>query len=104
MTIAHRLNGIRNADLIYIIAKGRMAVAVSVRNFLMLEPKTQVVQVALDAAKAGRTCVTIAHRLSTVRDADLICVVAKGRVAEAGTHHQLLDIKGLYYDLHADAK
>ncbi|KAJ8731260.1 hypothetical protein PYW07_004424 [Mythimna separata] len=64
----------------------------------------KVVQEALDAAKAGRTCVTIAHRLSTVRDADLICVVARGRVAEAGTHQQLLDVKGLYYDLHADAK
>ncbi|XP_063892019.1 ATP-dependent translocase ABCB1 isoform X1 [Helicoverpa armigera] len=63
----------------------------------------KVVQEALDAAKAGRTCVTIAHRLSTVRDADLICVIAKGRVAEAGTHHQLLEAKGLYYDLHAHA-
>ncbi|XP_026745709.1 multidrug resistance protein 1B-like isoform X2 [Trichoplusia ni] len=63
----------------------------------------KVVQEALDAAKAGRTCVTIAHRLSTIRDADLICVVNAGRVAEAGTHQQLLDFKGLYYDLHTNA-
>lgn len=59
-------------------------------------------QEALDAAKAGRTCVTIAHRLSTIRDADLICVLDEGRVAEAGTHQQLIEIKGLYYDLHAN--
>ncbi|XP_022813968.1 multidrug resistance protein 1B-like [Spodoptera litura] len=64
----------------------------------------KVVQEALDAATAGRTCITIAHRLSTIRDADLICVVNKGRVAEAGTHQQLLDLKGLYYDLHVNAK
>ncbi|KAI8436928.1 hypothetical protein MSG28_010354 [Choristoneura fumiferana] len=59
----------------------------------------KVVQEALDAAKAGRTCVMIAHRLSTVRDADLICVVHNGRVAEHGTHQQLMDLKKLYYNL-----
>nr|QCO93567.1 ATP-binding cassette subfamily B member 1 [Chilo suppressalis] len=59
----------------------------------------KVVQEALDAAKAGRTCVLIAHRLSTVRDADLICVVSDGRVAESGTHSELMALKGLYYNL-----
>lgn len=59
----------------------------------------QVVQEALDAAKAGRTCVMIAHRLSTVRDADVICVISDGRVAEQGTHPELLELKGLYYNL-----
>lgn len=58
-----------------------------------------MVQEALDAAKAGRTCVMIAHRLSTVRDADAICVVSDGRVAEQGTHAQLMDLKGIYYNL-----
>ncbi|XP_038210088.1 ATP-dependent translocase ABCB1-like [Zerene cesonia] len=57
----------------------------------------KVVQEALDAAKAGRTCVMIAHRLSTVRDADRICVLHAGRVAESGTHDRLLALKGLYY-------
>ncbi|XP_073956330.1 ATP-dependent translocase ABCB1-like isoform X2 [Choristoneura fumiferana] len=64
----------------------------------------KVVQEALDAAKAGRTCVMIAHRLSTVRDADLICVVHNGRVAEHGTHQQLMDLKKLYYNMHTDIK
>ncbi|KAL0838717.1 hypothetical protein ABMA28_016779 [Loxostege sticticalis] len=59
----------------------------------------KVVQEALDAAKAGRTCVLIAHRLSTVRDADVICVLSDGRVAESGTHTELLQLKGLYYNL-----
>ncbi|CAH1643412.1 unnamed protein product [Spodoptera littoralis] len=59
----------------------------------------KVVQEALDAAKAGRTCVMIAHRLSTVRDADVICVIHDGQVAEMGTHSELLELKGLYYNL-----
>lgn len=59
----------------------------------------QVVQEALDAAKAGRTCVMIAHRLSTVRDADVICVLHDGQVAEMGTHAELIELKGLYYNL-----
>ncbi|XP_021202654.1 ATP-dependent translocase ABCB1 isoform X2 [Bombyx mori] len=63
----------------------------------------KVVQEALDAAKAGRTCVMIAHRLSTVRDADSICVVSDGRIAEKGKHHELLELKGLYYNLNRRA-
>nr|XP_049698231.1 ATP-dependent translocase ABCB1 isoform X1 [Helicoverpa armigera]XP_049698232.1 ATP-dependent translocase ABCB1 isoform X2 [Helicoverpa armigera] len=59
----------------------------------------KVVQEALDAAKAGRTCVMIAHRLSTVRDADVICVIHDGLVAETGTHTELIERKGLYYNL-----
>ncbi|CAH2048677.1 unnamed protein product, partial [Iphiclides podalirius] len=59
----------------------------------------KVVQDALDAAKAGRTCVMIAHRLSTVRDADLICVLRDGNVAESGTHSELMRAQGLYYKL-----
>lgn len=61
----------------------------------------QVVQDALDKAKEGRTCITIAHRLSTIQDADVICVINRGRVAEMGTHMQLLSQRGLYYHLHS---
>ncbi|KAJ0181234.1 hypothetical protein K1T71_003319 [Dendrolimus kikuchii] len=63
----------------------------------------KVVQEALDAAKAGRTCVMIAHRLSTVRDADAICVLSDGKVAEMGTHAELSALKGLYYNLNKRA-
>ncbi|TLD26668.1 hypothetical protein PspLS_04605 [Pyricularia sp. CBS 133598] len=58
----------------------------------------KVVQAALaEAARAGgRITVAVAHRLSTVRDADLICVFYAGRIAEAGTHEELLGRGGLY--------
>jgi ABC-type multidrug transport system fused ATPase/permease subunit len=49
----------------------------------------------------GRTAVVIAHRLSTVRDADMIVVIDKGRIQEKGTHEQLLKKHGLYANLYA---
>jgi ATP-binding cassette subfamily B protein len=55
---------------------------------------------ALDKALDGRTSLVIAHRLSTVRDADLILVIDGGRVVEQGTHQELLDLGGLYADLY----
>ena len=58
------------------------------------------VQRALDAALSGRTSLVIAHRLSTVRDADLILVLDDGRIVESGTHAGLLAKGGLYADLH----
>ncbi|XP_072858746.2 mitochondrial potassium channel ATP-binding subunit isoform X1 [Pogona vitticeps] len=58
-----------------------------------------VVQEALDRAVAGRTVLVIAHRLSTVKDADLIVVLSKGQVAEAGTHAELLRKGGIYAEL-----
>ena len=59
------------------------------------------VQQALDAALEGRTSLVIAHRLSTVRNADLILVLDDGRVVQQGTHADLLAAGGLYATLHA---
>ena len=56
----------------------------------------QAVRRALDLLQADRTTIVIAHRLSTVRDADLIVVLDEGRVAETGTHASLLARGGLY--------
>jgi ATP-binding cassette subfamily B (MDR/TAP) protein 1 len=57
------------------------------------------VQAALENASQGRTTITIAHRLSTIRDAHNIVVMNKGEIIEQGTHKQLLDMKGFYYNL-----
>ncbi|MGL4961993.1 MAG: ABC transporter ATP-binding protein [Inquilinus sp.] len=59
----------------------------------------QAVRRALDRLQADRTTIVIAHRLSTVRDADLIVVLDEGRVAETGTHAALLARGGLYAQL-----
>jgi subfamily B ATP-binding cassette protein MsbA len=59
------------------------------------------VQAALRALMRGRTTLVIAHRLSTVQGADLICVVDRGRVVEIGRHADLLAREGLYARLHA---
>ena len=47
----------------------------------------------------GKTVVVVAHRLSTVRNADNIIVLEKGKVAEQGTHEELTEMRGIYYDL-----
>uniref|UniRef100_H2ZR87 Uncharacterized protein n=1 Tax=Ciona savignyi TaxID=51511 RepID=H2ZR87_CIOSA len=59
----------------------------------------KIVQDALDAARAGRTCIVIAHRLSTVKNADVIAVIENGVVVETGTHNELLAKEGSYFSL-----
>ena len=50
-------------------------------------------------ASMGRTTIIIAHRLSTVKNADVIVAVQDGRVEEMGSHHELMEAKGVYYQL-----
>ncbi len=59
----------------------------------------KIVQEALDKAREGRTTIVIAHRLSTIQTADVIASIEDGRVVEMGTHSQLMDKEGLYYEL-----
>jgi len=58
------------------------------------------IQSAMESVTAGRTSLMIAHRLSTVRNADLILVVKNGRIVEQGTHPELLAKKGYYHELY----
>ena len=60
----------------------------------------RLVQKGMDALMSGRTSFVIAHRLSTVRNADCIMVMEQGRIIERGTHDQLIEEKGRYYQLY----
>lgn len=66
-----------------------------------VDTRTEVqIQQAMGCLTEGKTCFIIAHRLSTVRNADRILVVDQGRVAEQGNHQELMEKKGIYYQLY----
>ena len=65
-----------------------------------IDTRTEMkIQQALDVMMKGRTCFIVAHRLSTIENADMILVMNKGRVVEQGTHKELLKKQGFYYEL-----
>lgn len=59
-----------------------------------------LIQRGMEVLLEGRTSLVIAHRLSTIRRADRIIVIEGGKIAEMGTHNELLRAQGHYYDLY----
>lgn len=57
------------------------------------------IQLALDRLSKNRTTISIAHRLSTLKNADKLVVLDEGKAVEQGTHEQLMELKGIYYKL-----
>ena len=62
-----------------------------------------VIQASIAGLVAGKTLIVIAHRLSTVRNSEAIMVLDHGRIIERGTHDQLIEQKGVYYQLYTGA-
>lgn len=83
------------------IGKGLCAYSQSYLGEYLSQTVAYDLQEGIASLLEGRTAIIIAHRLSTVRDADRIIVLQGGAIAEAGTHDQLMARRGLYHDLDA---
>ena len=82
---------------------GRPAIFVLDEATSSVDTETEVkIQQAIHTALTGRTSFIIAHRLSTIRGADRILVIQNGEITEAGSHKELLKLKGYYHDLYVN--
>ncbi|HQJ75823.1 MAG TPA: ATP-binding cassette domain-containing protein, partial [Bacteroidota bacterium] len=88
---------------------------VSIARAIMKKPKILILDDALSAVDTyteeeilkrlrnfmkNRTCILISHRISTIKDADLIVVLENGKIVESGSHEELIEIGGIYYEMY----
>ena len=97
MTSALISEGVQLPDIILVQCVVCTYVQCNCPSFACLS--SQIVQDALKKAQAGRTSLVVAHRLSTIKDAHLICYMEDGCIIESGTHDELMARKGHYYKL-----
>ena len=71
-----------------------------VQNVVAGKGSMQIIQNAITTVLEGRTSIVVAHRLSTIRNADRILVIKGGAIVESGTHDELLEKGGSYHDLY----
>ena len=62
----------------------------------------KIVQEALDRAQIGRTCLVVAHRLTTIQNANKITAIKNGSVIEEGTHRELMEKRNFYFDIQSN--
>ena len=122
--IAHRLSTVKNADVIMVLDHGRIiergnhAKLIAIARAAVADPPVMIldeatssidtrteaiVQRGMDQLMEGRTVFVIAHRLSTVKNSDVIMVLDHGRIIERGSHEKLIAERGTYYQLYTGA-
>ena len=87
---------------------GYQAKTIEVRKMAMCDIVTciaqKLIEKGMDSLMENRTTFVIAHRLSTVRDANVIIVLEQGEIIERGSHEELLEMKGRYYELYTGVR
>ena len=74
-------------------------IMLAIPPMLILDEATSSIDTMTEARMVGRTSFVVAHRLSTIRNADMILVLKDGHIIEQGNHKELMDMKGFYYEL-----
>ena len=90
----------QTVEILKVLYRGAKILILDEATAAMDTETERKIQTALEKLSIGRTTIMIAHRLSTLRDADKLIVIENGKIPEAGTHLELLAKKGIYFNLY----